>query len=62
MNLFCTHVLTRWKDIATTEAGTDSKLDLLKIFAEITENCGDLENPQQKIDTVYDLLMVSIRN
>lgn len=57
VNFFCDHVLARWNDITTPEGGTDSKLELLKIFAEITEHCGELENAEQKINTVYDLLM-----
>lgn len=51
-------MLQGWDNLATPEGGTDSKLELLKIFAEITEHCGELENPQQKIDAVYALLMV----
>ncbi|KAJ8725068.1 hypothetical protein PYW07_016026 [Mythimna separata] len=56
VNFFCDHVLQGWDSLAT-QAGADSKLELLKIFAEITEHCGELENPQQKIDAVYTLLM-----
>ncbi|XP_053600210.1 apoptosis inhibitor 5 [Plodia interpunctella] len=56
VNFFCDHILACWKDITTAE-GTDSKLELLKMFAEISEHCGDLENSQQKIDAVYDVLM-----
>ncbi|XP_047023088.1 apoptosis inhibitor 5 [Helicoverpa zea] len=57
VNFFCDHVLQGWNSITTPEGGTDTKLELLKIFAEITEHCGELENPQQKIDAVYGLLM-----
>ncbi|CAH2062846.1 unnamed protein product, partial [Iphiclides podalirius] len=56
INFFCDHVLKRWNDIVVSE-GNDSKLELLKIFAEITEFCGDLENLQTKVDTVYDVLL-----
>ncbi|CAG5055936.1 unnamed protein product [Parnassius apollo] len=56
VNFFCEHILEKWNDIATSE-GNDTKLELLKIFAEITEFCGDLENLQKKVDTVYDVLM-----
>lgn len=56
VNFFCDHILARWNDIVSAEGG-DSKLELLKIFAEMTEHCGELEKPQQKIDTVYDVLM-----
>ncbi|CAB3228432.1 unnamed protein product [Arctia plantaginis] len=57
INFFCDHVLRRWDEIPTPEGAADAKLDLLKLFAELTEHCGELENPQQKIDAVYDLLM-----
>lgn len=58
VNIFCDHVLLRWNDIATTGGGTDLKLEILKIFAELTENCGEIENAQDKINIVYDVLMV----
>lgn len=59
VNFFCDHVLKSWNDIASSE-GSDSKLELLKLFAEVTEYCGDLEDLQTKVDTVYDVLMVNI--
>ncbi|KAJ2950592.1 hypothetical protein O0L34_g8843 [Tuta absoluta] len=57
INIFCDHVLPKWNEIKTPEGSTDSKLELLKIFAEITQHCGELEDAQKKVDTVYDLLM-----
>lgn len=60
VNFFCDHVFRRWDEIATAEGGSDMKLDLLKLFAELSEYCGELENPQQKINAVYELLMVRI--
>uniref|UniRef100_A0A1E1W594 Apoptosis inhibitor 5 n=1 Tax=Pectinophora gossypiella TaxID=13191 RepID=A0A1E1W594_PECGO len=57
VNIFCEYVLPRWNEITTPE-GTDPKLELLKIFAEITDHCGQLEDAQKKIDTVYDLVMI----
>ncbi|XP_022828878.1 apoptosis inhibitor 5 [Spodoptera litura] len=56
VNFFCDHILLGWDNITTPE-GMDPKLELLKIFAEITEHCGELENPPKKIDAVYELLM-----
>lgn len=56
VNIFCDYILQGWDNITTPE-GTDPKLELLKIFAEITEHCGELENPSKKIDAVYELLM-----
>ncbi|KAM3968216.1 apoptosis inhibitor 5-like [Aphomia sociella] len=58
VDFFCKHVLPNWNDIASTDGGADSKLELLKTFAEITEHCGEIENAQDKINTVYDLLMI----
>ncbi|XP_050672661.1 apoptosis inhibitor 5 isoform X2 [Leptidea sinapis] len=57
VNIFCDHVLPKWNEITTTEGGTDVKLELLKTFAEITEFCGEIENPQDKINVVYNVLM-----
>lgn len=60
VSFFCEHVLRRWEDItAGDDASADCKLDLLKIFAEMTEHCGELEKSQEKIDTVYNVLMVT---
>ncbi|XP_068627743.1 apoptosis inhibitor 5 [Battus philenor] len=56
VNFFCDLILKKWNDINAAE-GSDTKLELLKIFAEMTEFCGDLENLQSKVDTVYDVLM-----
>ncbi|XP_028158013.1 apoptosis inhibitor 5 [Ostrinia furnacalis] len=56
INFFSEHVLSRWDDITTPE-GTDPKLELLKMYAEITEHCGEVEKLQDKINTIYDILM-----
>ncbi|KAM3968009.1 apoptosis inhibitor 5-like [Aphomia sociella] len=59
VNFFCKHVLRSWNDIAPADDDdTDYKLELLKIFAEITEHCGEIENAQDTINTVCDLLMI----
>ncbi|XP_039745776.1 apoptosis inhibitor 5 [Pararge aegeria] len=57
VNIFCDHVLGRWKDIAATSGENDLKLELLKIFAEVTEHCGEIENAEDKIKTTYDMLL-----
>ncbi|XP_047522578.1 apoptosis inhibitor 5 [Pieris napi] len=57
VNIFCDHVLSKWSNIATTGGGTDTKLEILKIFAELTEHCGDIEDIEKKINTVYDVLL-----
>lgn len=58
VSFFCEHVLPQWDAIITAEEGPDSKLELLKILAEVTEHCSDLEEPQKKIDAVYDVVIV----
>lgn len=60
VNIFCDHVLPKWNEITAASGGNDIKLEVLKTFAEVTENCGEIENAQEKINTVYELLMVSI--
>ncbi|XP_041972899.1 apoptosis inhibitor 5 [Aricia agestis] len=57
VNIFCENVLPKWDDITEQAGASDVKLELLKTFAEITEHCGELENTQDKIKTVYDVLM-----
>uniref|UniRef100_S4PRT4 Apoptosis inhibitor n=1 Tax=Pararge aegeria TaxID=116150 RepID=S4PRT4_9NEOP len=57
VNIFCDHVLGRWKDIAARSGENDLKLELLKIFAEVTEHCGEIENAEDKIKTTYDMLL-----
>ncbi|CAB3228929.1 unnamed protein product [Arctia plantaginis] len=46
LNLFCDHVLKRRDEILTPAGAADTKLDLLKLLAELTEHCGELENPE----------------
>lgn len=58
INFFCEHVLPRWDEIVIAEGGTDTKLELLKIFSEMSEFCSVITDSQKKIDTVYDVLMV----
>lgn len=36
------------------------KLELLKLFAEITEHCGEIENAEDKIKITYDVLLVIV--
>lgn len=60
MNFFCEHVLPHWDEIMIAEGGTDTKLELLKIFSEMSEFCGEITDSQKKIDTVYDVLMVCL--
>ncbi|KOB69409.1 putative Apoptosis inhibitor 5 [Operophtera brumata] len=57
INFFCEYVLPHWDEIVIAEGGTDTKLELLKIFSEMSEFCGEITDSQKKIDTVYDVLM-----
>lgn len=44
---------TTWKFIAST----DTQLRLLKLFAELTTHCGALDEPKEKIDAIYRILL-----
>lgn len=59
INYFCDLVLPHWDEIVVAEDSADTKLELLKIFSEMSEYSGELTEPQKKIDNVYDVLMVS---
>lgn len=62
VNFFCEHVLPHWDEITNSgpDNTADPKLELLKVFAEISEYCGELDKPQEKVDTAYNLLMVCL--
>jgi len=35
------------------------ELELLKVLAELTTHCGELENPQDKLQVLFNRLIVS---
>ena len=56
----CSHVLPVLSDLANVEEGTDSKLDMLKLLAEISENNGlTSEEVKEPLDQVFQRLTVS---
>lgn len=58
INFFCEHVLPKLDQVVTSgEEASDPKLELLKLFAELSEYCGKLEKPQEKIEVVYNCLL-----
>ncbi len=63
----CDNVLPLLSKVANTEEeategqesnSTDLQLDILKLFAEMTHHCGDIDNLQEKVGKVYDKLLV----
>lgn len=50
--------LSAWKFIGATEGDPEqTQLRLLKVFAELCGHCGTLENPKEKIETIYNVLL-----
>lgn len=54
--------LTTWKLIGAGEADSQDLLHLrlLKVFAELSNNCGTLEKPVEKLEAIYNVLQVII--
>lgn len=40
-------------------AGSEQKLDMFKLLAELSTNCGPLEPAATRIQTIYETLIVS---
>lgn len=49
--------LTTWHLIGATDDQIQTQLRVLKIFAELCSNCGSLDNPKEKIETVFNILL-----
>ena len=61
MKYMCNHVLPVLSDLANIEEGMDSKLDMLKLLAEICENNGlSSDEVKEPLGHVYHRLIVSI--
>lgn len=61
VSFFCDHVIPKINDIPdSTEEGGDSKLELLKLLAELSLDCGTLEKPDENVDTIYNCLIVRL--
>lgn len=44
----------------TSPDGRDIQLELLKLLAELTVFCGTIEKPEDKVQQLYNTLIVSI--
>lgn len=55
----CDNVLPHLDQLASPEEGVNGKLELLKLLAETSEFTGDLENLEQRLQNLYDCLIVS---
>ncbi|XP_074660538.1 apoptosis inhibitor 5-like [Tubulanus polymorphus] len=52
----CDHVLPSLSDVPSVE-GTDTQLEMLRLFAELVTHCGDLEKGIERLTTIYDKLL-----
>ena len=58
----CDNVLPVLSNIAKPEGSGDDvdvQLDVLKLFAELSVHCGDVENLENKIGKLFNKLVVS---
>ncbi|KAK3102563.1 hypothetical protein FSP39_012213 [Pinctada imbricata] len=53
----CDHVLPNLQKIASPEEGVDGQLEILKLCAEISEFCGDLDKLEERVANVYNCLI-----
>lgn len=53
VKFFCNHILPRWNEITSV----DTKVELLKMFAELMEFCGKIDKEDERMTTLYNLLM-----
>ena len=61
----CDNVLPVLSNIAKPEGSGDDvdvQLDVLKLFAELSVHCGDVENLENKIGKLFNKLVVSTLN
>jgi len=45
--------------LMTSPDGRDIQLELLKLLAELTVFCGTIEKPEEKVQQLYNTLIVS---
>ncbi|XP_077297963.1 apoptosis inhibitor cassowary isoform X2 [Arctopsyche grandis] len=58
VSFFCEHVIPKISEIPeSTEEGGDSKLELLKLLAELSLDCGTLEKSDENVETIYNCLI-----
>ena len=56
----CDHALPVLDKLASPDADTNVQLDLLKLFADISEHAGDLDNQEARVEKVYTRLLVRL--
>lgn len=58
----CEQALPVLDKLASPDADTNVQLDLLKLFAEISEHAGDLENQEACVEKVFTRLLVRLHS
>ena len=58
MSYICDQILPQRLAISAVE-GVDQKLDIFKLLAELSINCGALDDAASKTEKLYDTLIVS---
>ncbi|PVD34057.1 hypothetical protein C0Q70_05319 [Pomacea canaliculata] len=53
----CDYVLPELPHLASPDDEVNIQLEMLKLFAEISEHAGDLENVQSRVEKVFDRLL-----
>jgi hypothetical protein len=56
----CDNVLPVISKLASPEDGVDSQQEMLKLFSEISEFAGDLEKLENRLENLYNCLVVSM--
>lgn len=59
VSYICMQVLPHLS-LMTSPDGRDIQLELLKLLAELTVFCGTIEKPEDKVQQLYNTLIVSI--
>lgn len=57
VSYICVQVLPHLSLINASD-GRDSQLELLKLLAELTVFCGTIEKPEEKVQQLYNTLIV----
>lgn len=57
VNYFCSQVLPDLSQVKSNEEGTDLQLDMLKLLAEMSSHCGDLDDIPSKLGTLFSKLL-----
>lgn len=55
----CDQVIPVMSELACVDEGTNVQLEMLKLFAEISEFAGELEDIEERVERVYEKLIVS---